>query len=199
MKINMKTISQLSVAATALAISTAAFAQNPRQVPPVPGQTPDPRTANTAANAASSRANSRQGANLSTQDRDFMKKAAQGGMEEVEMGRMAEQQGQSADVKAFGKRMVAEHSKANDELMAIARKKGVQLTTHPPKKEKMSGPDFDKKYMADMIKDHEKDLAEFRSESQNGSDPDLKAFASKGAKMVQKHLDLAKADQGKLK
>jgi len=53
--------------------------------------------------------------------------------------------------------------------------------------------------MTAMVKDHQEDLAEFQKEAQNGSDPDLKAFAAKGAKMVSTHLKLAQETQGKLK
>ena len=67
------------------------------------------------------------GSSLSEKDKTFMKKAAKGGMMEVTMGKVAEQNGQSDDVKSFGKRMVTDHSKANDELKSIASKKGVQL------------------------------------------------------------------------
>ena len=57
----------------------------------------------------------------------------------------------------------------------------------------------DKAYMDMMVKDHEKDLAEFKEEASNGSDPDVKKFADDTAKIVQEHLDLAKETQGKLK
>ena len=124
-----------------------------------------------------------------------MKKAAKGGMMEVTMGKMAEQNAQSDDVKSFGKRMVTDHSKANDELKSIASKKGVQL----PSKEHSSKWTSDKTYMDMMIKDHEKDLAEFKEEASSGSDPDVKKFADDTAKIVQEHLDLAKETQGKLK
>ena len=132
---------------------------------------------------------------LSAKDRTFMHKAAKGGMMEVALGRLAEQKGQSEDVKSFSKRMVTDHSKANDELKSIASKKGVQL----PSKEHSGKWTSDKAYMDMMIKDHEKDLAEFKEESTNGSDPDLKKFADETAKLVQEHLDLAKETQGKLK
>ena len=114
---------------------------------------------------------------------------------EVAMGKMAEQNAQNADVKAFGKRMVTDHSKANTELMALAEKKGVKLPGEKPAKQWSS----DKDYMDTMVKDHENDLAEFQSEASNGSDPDLKKFAERTAKVVQKHLDMAKKTQGKLK
>jgi putative membrane protein len=123
-----------------------------------------------------------------------MKKAAKGGMMEVAMGRLAEQKSQNEDVKSFGQRMVTDHSKANDELKSIAEKKGVKL----PGKEPSETWSSDKTYMNMMLKDHEKDLAEFQDEAKSGSDPDVKKFAEDTAKMIQEHLDLAKETQGKL-
>src|SRR4029434_10228903 len=120
-----------------------------------------------------------EGSSLSAKDKAFMRKAAKGGMMEVAMGRMAEQNAQSDDVKSFGKRMVTDHSKANDELKSIASKKGVQL----PSKEHSGKWTSDKAYMDTMIKDHEKDLAEFKEEASSGSDPDVKKFADDTAKM----------------
>src|SRR4030095_7361919 len=100
---------------------------------------------------------------LSEKDKTFMRKAAKAGMMEVALGRVAMQNGQSDDVKSFGKRMVADHSKANDELKSIAAKKGVKLPSKEPS-EKWSS---DKAYMDMMVKDHEKDLAEFQGEATN--------------------------------
>ena len=136
-----------------------------------------------------------QSSSLSAKDKTFMKKAAKGGMFEVVMGTLAEQNAQNEDVKSFGKRMVTDHSKANDELKSIASKKGVQL----PSKEPVGKWTSDKAYMDMMVKDHEKDLAEFKEEANSGSDPDVKKFADDTAKMIQEHLDLAKETQAKLK
>lgn len=132
---------------------------------------------------------------VSAKDKTFMKKAAKGGMMEVAMGKLAEEKAQSDDVKSFGKRMVTDHSKANDELKKIAAEKNVKL----PAKEPTVSWSSDKAYMDMMVKDHEKDLAEFKQEASNGSDPDVKKFADDTAKVVQEHLDLAKETQGKLK
>jgi len=132
---------------------------------------------------------------LSAKDKMFMKKAAKGGMMEVAMGKLADEKGQSDDVKSFGKRMVADHSKANDELKKIAAQKNAKLPTKEPTVSWSS----DKAYMDAMVKDHEKDLAEFQEEAKSGSDPDVKKFADDTAKMVQEHLDLAKQTQSKLK
>jgi putative membrane protein len=132
---------------------------------------------------------------LSAKDKTFMKKAARGGMMEVAMGKLAEQNAKSENVKSFGKRMVTDHSKANDELKSIAEKKGVKLPTKEPSLKWSS----DKVYMDMMVKDHEKDLAEFQEEAKSASDPDVKKFAEDTAKVVQEHLDLAKETQGKLR
>ena len=158
-----------------------------------PKRSPKPSPAASPAKAATAKAETGAGS-LSAKDKAFMNKAAHGGMMEVAMGKMAEEKGQSEDVKAFGKRMVTDHSKANTELMALAEKKGVKLPSEKPSHDWTS----DKDYMDMMVKDHGKDLTEFQGEAKNGSDPDLKKFADRTAKIVQKHLDLAKETQGKL-
>lgn len=136
---------------------------------------------------------------LSDKDKAFMKEAAMGGMMEVDMGKMAQKQGKSAEVKKIGDTMVADHSKANKELMAIAKKKGVDLSSVKPPSHSMGDANFDKDYVAMMVKDHEKDLAAFQAEAKNGSDADVKAFASKTSAVIKKHLDMVKAAQAKLK
>ena len=135
------------------------------------------------------------GGKLSAADKTFMMNAAKGGMMEVEMGKMAAQNGQSADVKKFGNRMVTDHSKANNELMALAKEEGVSL----PGAKSAGKWKSDKAYMDDMVKDHQTDLAEFQKEAQSGTEPDVKAFAAKGAKMVSSHLKMAQQTQSKLK
>jgi putative membrane protein len=136
---------------------------------------------------------------LSDKDKSFMKEAAKGGMMEVEMGKTAQQKGKSADVKKIGSTMVADHTKANNELMGIAKKKGVDLSKEKPMSHSMSDANFDKEYVNMMVKDHEKDLAAFQAEAKNGTDADVKAFASKTSAVIKKHLDMVKAAQGQLK
>src|SRR5262249_54017937 len=152
-------------------------------------------TTSNALNAPKAKPAAKEAGKLSSADKTFMMNAAKGGMMEVEWGKLAAQNGQSADVKKFGSRMVTDHSKANNELMALAKEEGVALPgAKSPGKWKS-----DKNYMDMMVKDHQGDLAEFQKEAQSGSDPDLKKFAAKGAKMVSTHLKLAQETQGKVK
>jgi len=83
------------------------------------------------------------------------------------MGNLAEQNGQSEDVKSFGKRMVTDHSKAKDELKSIASRKA----SNYPAKEHAAKWSSDKAYMDAMVKDHEKDLAEFQEEAKTEVTP----------------------------
>ena len=132
-------------------------------------------------------------------DQTFVKKAAAGGMAEVELGKLAQQKGTSAEVKTFGQRMVDDHSKANDELKSIAQTKNITLPTDLSAKdkalrdrlEKLSGAAFDRAYMQAMLKDHREDVNEFRHESTAGSDPDVKQFAAKTLPTLEDHLKLA--------
>ena len=136
---------------------------------------------------------------LSMKDKSFMKDAAKGGMMEVDMGKMAQAKGKSAEVKKIGGQMVADHSKANAELMAIAKKQGVDLSKEKPSAHKMDEANFDKAYIDMMVKDHEKNLAAFEAEAKDGTDAEVKAFADKTSKVIKKHLDMVKAAQAKMK
>jgi putative membrane protein len=151
--------------------------------------------ANAPASTAAASPAAKAAGKLSAADKTFMINAAKGGMMEVEMGKQAAQNGQNADVKKFGNRMVTDHSKANADLMALAKEEGVSLPgARAPSKWKS-----DKDYMDAMVKDHTADLAEFQREAQSGTDPDLKAFAAKYSKVVQQHLKMAQETQNKLK
>ena len=182
MKNNMTIISRLGTVALVVASLGLASAASAAQ------------KSATASPAPAAQTTAKKG-NLSSKDKSFMMGAAKGGMMEVEWGKLAAQNGQNADVKKFGNRMVTDHSKANNELMGLAREEGVSLpAAKGPGKWKS-----DKDYMDMMVKDHEKDLAEFQTEARDGTDADVKKFANKGAGMVSKHLALAKQVQSKLK
>jgi putative membrane protein len=138
---------------------------------------------------------------VSASDKLFVKKAAQGGMAEVELGKMAADKGSSDDVKKFGQRMVDDHSKANDQLKQIASGKGLTVPDDLNAKDKatktrlakLSGAQFDRAYMNDMVKDHVQDVADFNKEAKMGKDPDIKGFASQTLPTLQDHLKNARS------
>jgi len=146
---------------------------------------------------------SKSASKLSASDKKFVRDAAQGGMAEVELGKLATEKASSDDVKKFGQRMVDDHTKAGDQLKQVASSEGVQLPQGLSAKDKLtkerlsklSGEQFDKAYMADMVKDHTQDVADFQRESKSGSDPAVKDFASQTLPTLQDHLKQAKRDR----
>lgn len=140
--------------------------------------------------------NTKQSAGMASADSSFVKKAARGGLAEVELGQLAVEKASSEDVKKFGQRMVDDHSKANDELKQVAAQEHIDLPQEPRAKdkatkarlEKLSGAEFDHAYMADMVKDHKADVAEFAHASKTAKDPSIKSFAEKTLPTLREHL-----------
>ena len=141
----------------------------------------------------------KESAGTTSRDAMFLKKAAEGGLAEVELGQLAQQKASSQEVKDFGQRMVNDHSKANDQLKQVAEQEHVTVPQHLNAKEeatkdrleKLSGEQFDKAYMNTMVKDHRKDVAEFAHESKMAKDPDVKNFAQQTLPTLREHLKLA--------
>jgi putative membrane protein len=134
-------------------------------------------------------------------DARFLQKAAADGMAEVELGKLAQQKGMRDEVKQFATRMVEDHGKANEELKSIASSNGVSLPAGPDKShakemrklEKLAGGDFDRAYMKLMVKDHRKDVDEFREHARSKRDNDAKAFAAKTLPTLETHHAMASA------
>lgn len=139
------------------------------------------------------------GSGQTTADARFVMFAAMGGMAEVEMGRLAVQKGASEDVRQFGRRMIDDHTRANEELMRIASTKGMQPPAaldakHQAAMRKMSalsGERFDREYAKMMVGDHRKAVGEFQKEADRGADAEIKAFAAAQLPALQEHLRMA--------
>ena len=136
---------------------------------------------------------------LARSDRTFMTKGAQGGLAEVELGRIAVQKATDPQVMQFAQRMVDDHGKANDKLKQVASSKNVTLPTDPPSDAKreedklntLSGEQFDKEYMKHMLSDHKKDVSLFRSTANAAKNSDVKQFASETLPTLKQHLQMA--------
>jgi putative membrane protein len=132
-------------------------------------------------------------------DQDFVRKALEGGAAEVQLGQLAEQKSQSADVKQFGQKMVQDHTQLGDQVMKpVAKQLGVKEPNGLSKKDKqlvaslgqLSGPRFDQEYIKAMVKDHKQDLKEFESEAKMSQDPNVKKAAEEGTTVISQHLQM---------
>jgi len=133
----------------------------------------------------------------------FVKKAAQGGLTEVEVAKIASSKTQDPQIRSFAQRMVKDHSMANQELTTLAKSKGLQVPAsldaeHKAIVQKLSsksGADFDAAYSKQMMEDHDKTIALFEGATQS-SDADLAAFAKKTLPTLKEHQHLADALPG---
>ena len=139
-------------------------------------------------------------------DQAFVTKLAGVAMAEVELGTLAKDKASSREVKAFGQRMIDDHTKAGNELKGIAQRKNFawpaalppDAVTLKDKLSKLSGAAFDRAYIDEMVKGHTEVLAVVQKEAQSGSDPDVKAWATKASSSVQAHLTHAQDQQREL-
>jgi len=129
------------------------------------------------------------------QDKMFLRKAAEGGIAEVKLGQLAAQKASSDDVKAFGQKMVDDHTRLNAEMAQVADSIGVMLPKSMNKEDQaeydklnaLSGSAFDLEYLSFMVKDHHKDLHEFRIEAASHADPTLRDEVVKASAVIHEH------------
>ena len=143
-------------------------------------------------------------ANLSASDRTFAMKAAQGGMAEVELGKLAQEKGATSQVKDFGQKLINDHSKLNDKLKNIASREGITLPSEVSVSQrqlianlsKLSGSRFDRDFMKHAVSDHREDISDFKKEANNGQDAAMKDFASSAIPTLEDHLHAAQGHGG---
>ncbi|MES2329761.1 MAG: DUF4142 domain-containing protein [Bacteroidota bacterium] len=136
-------------------------------------------------------------------DAKFAVAAADGGMMEVQLGKLALTNSSAPIVKNFAQMMIDDHSMAGEELKTLAKTKNITLPDALSNKNqdayndlaKKKGKEFDKAYTSFMVKDHKEDIDEFKKQGQNGNDKDLKNWAWGKVPILEHHLMMAqKAD-----
>jgi len=133
-------------------------------------------------------------------DAQFAMMASASGLAEVNLSRLAVDQATRPEVKDFARHMIADHSNANTLLIQVANTRSLTLATRMDEKHqaladrlvKVTGAEFDRDYMTQMVQDHEQAVALFEAESRNGKDADLKAFAAKTLPTIKMHLEMAR-------
>jgi putative membrane protein len=143
---------------------------------------------------------------LAPQDLQFTEEAAAGGLKEVALGELAQEQAKNEQVVQFGERMVQDHHQANEKLMGLAEQKGIELPQDLPEDaqqkyeelQQLSDAEFDQAYMDEMVKDHEETIGLFEQQAESGQDPDLRAFAEETLPTLREHLELAKEVQSEV-
>ena len=207
----MSARSHITHLATVVVFCGATFAQ---QQPPTgtPGQStnPQPGTAGQPEmNRPAYPGNAPLGSEQETvvSDKAFVKKAAGDAATEIELGKLAQEKGSSEAVKEFGKRVVEDHTKTNQDLAAAAAKVDVEIPTELPrggkkaqeKLAKLSGPDFDRAYAKMMLNDKKTNIDSFTQEARLGKVPEVREFAAKTLPTLQQHRKMAEQVEASVK
>ncbi len=137
--------------------------------------------------------------NQQDKDKKFVASASEGGLAEVDFGKLAAQKAQNPDVKAFAEKMVRDHSMLNNKMAPVAQELGVTPASHLSvsddaeyaKLKLLTGNEFDKAYVTAMVKDHHQDLQDFQHEEQVAANPDLKRTVTSGEKVIAMHTHMA--------
>ncbi len=132
-------------------------------------------------------------------DKTFVKQAIQADLAEVQMGKLAQQNGQSEAVKQFGQKLVSDHSANADKAKQLAEQIGLTPPSEPSAKQqaeykkmsKLSGAKFDREFARGMVKDHKADVAKFKKEGQK-SGP-VADFAKQTVPTLEQHLQMAQS------
>src|ERR1051326_6361170 len=133
------------------------------------------------------------------QDADFVVMACDANMLEIQLGELAKKTAMTEDVKKLAEHMIADHTKANNELKELASKKNISvpsiLSDKSQKKYddlvKKTGIDFDKAYSDQMVSDHKDVIDAFQKEADKGNDADVKSWASGKLSALQEHLQMS--------
>lgn len=144
---------------------------------------------------------------IADEDSKFSTEAANAGMSEVALSEMALKKSTNADVKAFAEGMIKDHKAANEKLKALATAKNITLPAVVGEEEQKvaaelstkAGAEFDKAYVDQMVKDHDKAVSLFEDASKNVKDADLKAFAIETLPKLKAHHEHIKAIEDKMK
>ncbi|MDQ2833491.1 MAG: DUF4142 domain-containing protein [Acidobacteriota bacterium] len=135
----------------------------------------------------------------SDDDKKFLATASQSDVNEIKLSELAEQKATDPAVKAFAARMVKEHTKMSASMKPFAESWSVNPATnldddHQKAYDKLnglSGADFDKEYMSQMVTDHTKALSAFTSEGKDTKDAKFRAAVLKGKTAVAAHKNMA--------
>jgi putative membrane protein len=132
-------------------------------------------------------------------DKEFMEKASQGNVAEVELGKLALKKSTNPEVRAFAQRMIKDHQTLGKKMAPLMAQAGVQPsislnTEHQHlfnKLNGLSGAEFDKEYAKAMAEDHHEDLKEFQDEVGSTQVPAIKTTVTSGEKIIAEHTQMA--------
>ncbi len=175
------------------------------------GQMPNPQASNGQydsgnTGAQSNKESSDRFASGSMSDKQFIRKAAEDDVAEVQVAQLAQQKASDNNLKQMAQHLMSDHQQNEQQLKQIAQQQGVTWPTQPDKRDKakydrlskLNGQQFDKAFIREQVKDHKKDVAIFQRESQDAKDQTVKQYASQTLPTLQQHLQMVESSTQQL-
>ena len=139
---------------------------------------------------------------VAERDRDFVLNAASGGIYEVQAGQKAVAKSSNSNVKDLGQHMIDDHSASNKELLALAQRKGIKVSTLPDadkiallgKLDGLNGSDFDREYLKQQQLAHQETIAKFEAAANSAADRDIRDWAAGTLPKLRDHLAMINSD-----
>ncbi len=165
--------------------------------PPAPATVPMTDAQQSGAARTDQRAGSLSGSHV---DRRFVTQAHADGLAEIALGKMAAERAATPAARKFGETMVRDHTAANQQLEALAKRKRVALQKDVSPRNKLvaerlareSNEDFDRAYLRGQVRDHEEAIRRFQAEVSGGRDADIRKFAEQTLPKLEQHLQMAR-------
>ena len=137
---------------------------------------------------------------------NFLTEAIRGSVAEAKLGQLAAERAQSLQVRQYGEMLRKDHTQSLERASGLANEIGVPAATELSARQqkqfeslqKLSGEEFDTTFLSQMVRDHQENIAKFSAEAQNGSNPEVMAFAKGTLPTLQAHLEHAQSVQSDL-
>jgi putative membrane protein len=136
---------------------------------------------------------------ISTRDSSFARTACLSSAAEIDLSRLAASHTRNKEIRAFAKRLEQDHATAEKELARLFAAKGIPAESELDPESKrafedlapLKGGEFDRAFKRQVIQDHQKAIAAFESQAENGNDPQLRGFAKRHLAELREHLSVA--------
>jgi putative membrane protein len=140
------------------------------------------------------------------QAKNFLTEAIRGNVAEAKLGQLAAERAQSLRVRQYGEMLRKDHTQSLQKASGLADEIDVpaasELSARQQKEfeslQKLSGEEFDTTFLSQMVRDHQENIAKFSAQAQDGSNPEVVAFAKQTLPTLQAHLEHAQSVQSDL-
>ena len=139
-------------------------------------------------------------AQLTSDEVDFIRRATQDNLADIQLGQAMIQKSDSGAVRDLGQRLVGDHTAMNQQLKAIIAQKGVTVPVTPTAEQQQwlddcssrSGPDFNSETVRHAAQHQEHEASAYQAVADSSTDPEIHIYATKNLPLIKQDLTEAR-------